>query len=121
MSLPIVGAHFRPPAKGILQALPLGHTMNLKAEPENPYDPNAIAVWVSSDSLADLPQANRSTMATLCMGYGYDWETLMGEPAWHFGYVPRNFTSLVHPRLVDGKLDLPLTSSSTGAPALEFT
>jgi hypothetical protein len=40
----MVGMHFRPPAKAVLEALPVGTTLWLRREPENPYDANAVQV-----------------------------------------------------------------------------
>ena len=48
---PLVGAHFRPPAKTIIQSLPAGYTLELRPEPTNPYDPNAVAVWFDASHL----------------------------------------------------------------------
>jgi hypothetical protein len=44
----IVGAHFRPPAKVVLEVLPLNTVLYGRAEPENPYDPNAVAVYLDN-------------------------------------------------------------------------
>jgi|SRR6267154_1348617 len=40
----LVGAHFRPPAKFLLAALPSGTKLLLVPEPENPYDASAVKV-----------------------------------------------------------------------------
>jgi len=45
LTIPLVGAGFRPPAKQVLTVLPLGFELSLKAEPDNEYDPNAVAVF----------------------------------------------------------------------------
>jgi len=50
-SAPLVGAHFHPPAKALLSVLRTGSALELRREPDNPYDPNAIGVWLH---LADL-------------------------------------------------------------------
>lgn len=44
---PLVGMHFRPPAKLVLKALPGGVALRLQAEPDNPYDAGAVQVWAS--------------------------------------------------------------------------
>lgn len=119
MSIPIVGAHFRPPAKAILQAIPLEHPLELRAEPENSYDPNAIAVWIATSSLESLPTVTQQTLATLSTGFGHDWDSLLSQPCWHLGYVPRTMTGLVHPKLgASGRLPVHLSTTSAGAPAI---
>ena len=45
-SIPLVGAHFRPPAKALIQSLPVGQVLRLSREPDNQYDTNAIQVWL---------------------------------------------------------------------------
>ena len=45
---PLVGSHFRPPAKALLASLPAGFHLELRPEPLNPYDPNAIEVWLDT-------------------------------------------------------------------------
>lgn len=44
LTAPIVGAHFRPPAKDILNLLPGGARLLLQREPDNPYDSAAVKV-----------------------------------------------------------------------------
>lgn len=43
---PLVGAFHRPPAKTVLEVLPIGTVLMLVPEPENPYDAGAIRVLV---------------------------------------------------------------------------
>lgn len=57
----IVGSHFSPPAKTVLKCLASGATVELRPEPTNPYDPNAIRVFVDPsvidvDSLDSLEE-----------------------------------------------------------------
>lgn len=49
----LVGAHFRPPAKLILECLPSGAPLSLIAEPDNPYDSNAVQVNVQLSEVAE--------------------------------------------------------------------
>jgi hypothetical protein len=91
-SLPIVGAHFRPPAKQLLTVLPLGTPLVLRAEPDNPYDDNAVQVLVS---LTDTyPVSQWPILATALQGTGYDPQDLVDREAkegpLHIGYVPRS-------------------------------
>ena len=43
-TFPIVGAYYHPPAKALIDALAVDTPLLLIAEPDNAYDPNAIAV-----------------------------------------------------------------------------
>lgn len=47
----LVGSHFVPPAKLVLSILGEGTRVSLEPELDNPYDPNAIRVFVSGDQL----------------------------------------------------------------------
>jgi hypothetical protein len=45
ITVPLVGTHFATPeAKALLKTLELGTQLTLRAEPTNPYDPDAIQV-----------------------------------------------------------------------------
>lgn len=50
----LVGVHFHPPAKTLLACLPAGLPLWLRAEPENPYDPDAILVLLEPETLGRL-------------------------------------------------------------------
>lgn len=52
MKLLLVGSHFHPPAKALLEhAIPAGTEVSLVPEPDNPYDPLAVMVLVAKESL----------------------------------------------------------------------
>lgn len=53
----LVGAFARPPAGAILAGVPRGTLVELRPEPENPYDPGAVAVWISTAGLRADPGA----------------------------------------------------------------
>lgn len=56
---PIVGTHFRPSeAKQICNALSAGDEVTLVPEPENPYDPMAVAVYSEDEHLSYIARAN---------------------------------------------------------------
>lgn len=85
-SAPLVGMHFRPPAKAILQSLPTGYPLELRPEPSNPYDQNAIAVWIDARFLSnDAIDELTSTLP----GSGHDIEELLSQRWWHIGYMAR--------------------------------
>lgn len=46
LTAPIVGMHFRPPAKDVINLLPGGCRLILLREPDNPYDAAAVKVLV---------------------------------------------------------------------------
>lgn len=82
--VPVVGMHFRPPAKAILQVLPLDFPLGIEMEPDNEHDPNAIKVIVKSE---DLPKDSHSTLDTLAQGFGFSAADILAQPEWHLGYV----------------------------------
>jgi len=85
-TLDLVGAHFRPPAKAIIQALPTSHPLELRPEPSNPYDANAVAVWIDAKTIPD--DALEELRYTL-PGMGQDIDSLMEQRFWHIGYIPK--------------------------------
>lgn len=87
---PIVGAYFRPPAAAVLEALPTGAVLALRAEPENPYDPNAIQVLMAGQSLTALSEAARTELDAKLPNYGFTLEELVETPEIHLGYIPRD-------------------------------
>lgn len=86
MMLSIVGCHFRPPAKDLLQVMATGTPLMLVREPENPYDPNAIKVMVAT---TDIDEAWADDLRPMLASRGLDWSDLQAEPEWHLGYIPR--------------------------------
>lgn len=85
-TVPLVGAHFRPPAKLLLQSVPAGFPLELRPEPSNPYDSNAIAVWLDTKGLND--DAIDELTSTL-PGMGHDIEEVLAQRWWQIGYVAR--------------------------------
>ena len=83
---PLVGMHFRPPAKAILQSLPSDYPLELRPEPSNPYDANAVAVWFDASHLSD--DAMEELRHTL-PGQGSDIDDLCSTRFWHIGYMAR--------------------------------
>lgn len=90
---PIVGMHFRPPAKQVIHALPAGTALRIVPEPDNPYDEKALRVEVhgrdiSLDADVGLIEALEGTGHQIEDLFGprpdeSDWE----PPAFHLGYV----------------------------------
>lgn len=84
--LPLVGAHFRPPAKFVLASLPAGTRLSLCPEPENPYDPEAVQVLLSG---ADIPESCYGAINEAVLGTGSDIDTILANEVLHLGYLPR--------------------------------
>jgi hypothetical protein len=85
-SAPLVGMHFRPPAKAILQSLPAGYPLELRPEPTNPYDANAVAVWFDA---SHLPDDSLEELRHTLPGQGSDIDDLCEQRFWHIGYMAR--------------------------------
>jgi hypothetical protein len=49
----------------VMEKLKLGTPVSLKVEPENPYDPNAVAVYFEQTKLGYVPQAKNSAVSNL--------------------------------------------------------
>jgi hypothetical protein len=81
---PLVGAHFRPPAKAILAALPAATPLILEREHNNPYDPNAVKVLVEPKH---IPESQYDDLTMVAQGYGFTAEEICAEPKWHLGYI----------------------------------
>jgi hypothetical protein len=85
----LVGSHFRPPAKQVLAVLPAGAELSLRPEPENPYDPDAIAVY--GDVRSTVPIHQYEALEESLEGTGTALEDLLGEaPPLHLGYIARS-------------------------------
>lgn len=85
---PIVGAHFRPPAKALLACLPAGHPLYLRPQPDNEYDENAVQVLLASATIP-TDEFLCDELETQLAGAGFDLETVRAEPEWHLGFLPK--------------------------------
>jgi hypothetical protein len=84
MSL-LVGAHFRPPAKAVIESLPAGAELTLEPEPENQYDEYAIKVLVRAEA---VPASQQDDLREKCLLMGADWdELLLATEPLHLGYL----------------------------------
>lgn len=81
----LVGAHFRPPAKQVLAALPSAWPLLLSPEPENPYDPSALKVLCH---ISGLPTEALDLLDGSLEGTGTTIDELLEQedPIW-LGYV----------------------------------
>ena len=95
-TLPIVGAHFRPPAKALIQSMPMAHPLELRPEPTNPYDSNAVAIWLDAHT---LPDESLEELRHTLPGMGSDIDDLMSQRHWHIGYIPKTDAIHLQPRI----------------------
>jgi len=79
---PIVGMRFRPPATEVVNALWVNCRLQLMAEPMNPYDSNAIAVWVDLDSAYSNEQSHKKLSKIRNSNF-------VGQKFFQLGYLPK--------------------------------
>jgi hypothetical protein len=94
--VPLVGAHFRPPAKVIIQSLPAGYTLELRPEPTNPYDANAVAVWFDA---SHLPDSAKEELESTLPGSGSNLEDLLEQRFWQLGYLAKEHAAIHQERI----------------------
>jgi hypothetical protein len=111
-SVPLVGMHFRPPAKAILQVLPSGCPLQVVPEPDNPYDANALAVMVAT---GDIPPLAHEDLAGIAAPFGFDLPSILVEPVWHLGYVKATEALWLQPKII-ARLDADDKAKDDAAP-----
>ncbi len=83
----LVGSHFRPPAKCVLSSLPSGTSLTLRPEPENPYDSEAVAVYLSP---REIPESAHESLSRELPSFGSSLDELLSqEEPLHLGYLAR--------------------------------
>ena len=75
LSVPLVGMHFRPPAKQVLAFCPSGTEVQLRPEDDNPYDEKAVSVWVLVKE--SVPVRMFAELDEALEGSGFGLEDLM--------------------------------------------
>jgi|HubBroStandDraft_6_1064221.scaffolds.fasta_scaffold110104_7 hypothetical protein len=121
----IVGAHFRPPAKGLITCLPFGTKLIARREASNAYDTNAIQViWPTAGCDAQNGTGvSRDTVQSAVEGYGSSADEVFAQPEWHLGYIPRTEAANIAP-LMDragvSELAGELTFAATGGAQIQF-
>jgi hypothetical protein len=112
---PLVGAHYRPPAKALLQVLPAGCDLVLTPEPDNPFDANAVMVSVAT---AAVPAAQHDVLRTLAAGYGFELDEVLARPEWHLGYIARGQAAELQtgPTALSGPTSARLGFDAKGSP-----
>lgn len=110
-TFPIRGAYHHPPANEILPRLSVGTPLYILAEPQNPYDVNAIQVWLPLDALKD----DDSDMDSVLAGSGTSIAELKAEQtALMVGYIGKEFAAELRQDL-DFALDPVPATYSVGA------
>ena len=117
MSLPIVGAHFRPPAKALLSILPTGTALLARPEPENEHDPNAIMVVLLTSS---IPHSHAPAIATAVAGYGFSSDDIFEAAEWHVGYIPAKISVFLAPKMGGQEAQGTLTFDLAGKPKINL-
>ena len=82
-SAPLVGVHFHPPARALLSALRTNTPLRLQREPDNPYDPNAIGVWLD---ISDIDYDTAIDVDALS-GYGFTPDEIVATGCWQLGHI----------------------------------
>lgn len=120
--VPLVGAHFRPPAKLLLAHLASGTKLILEGEPDNPYD--SLAIRVLLPSAIAIPQSELESMQLDLANVGSSIESLMSLSNIHLGYIARNTPKVpignedVHAMLQLGACATSLSFDSAGKPQI---
>lgn len=120
-TFPIVGMFYHPPAKALVEVLPIGTPLTLIAEPDNAHDGNAVAVWLYSK---DIPESSKEKLSELLLPYGLQIEDVLLEEMWHLGYVPREMAKQLREDdtvPVDNPVDGSFSLSSGGAPRVRLS
>lgn len=86
ITAPLVGMHYRPPAKAIVEHLPAGAELLLEPEPTNEFDPNAVKVLADP---ALVPASVHPRFAAALEGYGYTLSETLAAGFTHVGYIAR--------------------------------
>ncbi len=77
--LPLVGQHYNPPAKALLEHLPNGTPLRLRHDTENPYDEFAVEVSVEG---ASVPESQHLELSVKVPGNGFSLEEVIAPGVW---------------------------------------
>lgn len=83
---PIVGMHFHPPAKQVINMLPADTPLDLVFDPENQYDSWAIKVFADPKA---IPKHYLPDLEIHLPGYGLNLDDLLQGPIW-LGHIAMN-------------------------------
>jgi hypothetical protein len=119
---PIVGAYYRPPAKAILDHLPVGAPLFLRPDPcgsrcnADHSDPTALSVWLRPEA---IPESD--DLELKLRGYGSSVAELRALAELHIGYIPKDVaaTLAVPPNAAD--IPAEFSVGARGTPRVSFT
>lgn len=113
-TLPIVGAYYRPPATTILKHLPVGTPLIIQAEPDNPHDANAIAIYIKGENIPE----NDPDLDMHLGGFGTNVATLRATEYIHLGYIPATAAAALRAQgfPIDHEVAVTFDLSPRGAP-----
>jgi len=115
-SAAIVGAHFHPPARTLLEVLPIGCPLILRREPHNPHDANAIAIFLEGRNVPEVDGLDEALL-----GWGTSVAAEKARDEIDLGYIPRDHAAdLVHAGFPLGDVDGSFSVSAGGAPRVRF-
>lgn len=92
----LVGMQFHPPALAVLSALPAGCPLEVRPEPQNEYDPNALAVWLE---IKNIPATAHETLSERLPGYGVTLEEFLQREEIQIGYIAKGEAAGIAGRL----------------------
>lgn len=98
VSAPLMGAHFRPPAKTLLAILPANFPLTIRPEPENPYDSNALAVWLDVEDFSDELWQD---LLPMLPGSGFDETDLRAQRHFHIGYAAKEIAATTQKAVIE--------------------
>lgn len=122
---PIVGAFYHPPAKAILNTLPIGTNLFLRPDSKGATtisdhdDPTAIAVYIDISEIEEIitNEKLKQTFLGELANSGYSLDEVLDSGTLHLGYIPKNSASkLVVPDFHKAKF----TTTIDGKPAITF-
>src|SRR5271166_2799582 len=114
VSYPIRGAYYRAPATAILNVLPAKAPLYLRYDPFGTVagsahtDPNAIAVYVKTES---IPAKAHVALGAEAAGSGIELSWILAQPEHHLGYVPKEKAAELKLRSGDVPAELRILSS----------
>lgn len=116
LTVPLVGSHFRPPAKQVLAHLPNGTQLRLEPESENPYDANAIRVYCQGSA---IPESEHPQLAEDLVGTGSELEEVLGQEIW-LGYIGDSKGKLCQKNGWRGNAEVLYVATAVGVPVAEL-
>lgn len=102
------------PAPAIVKVLPGGTPFQIVPEPENPYDSNALRVFVKS---SDIPEMVHQRLDEEASGYGASLQDILDRPDWFLGYVAKEVAAIIK---ADEILGASLTFAADGKPQVRL-